>query len=197
LQYLVKLVKENDPSLAEFKHDIGSVPDAEGVVLDGLVADTKILSQELEKVVETAKSEADRLEEKGLLGKMSVSELSEQRTEIRQISGLPHYNKIDHITGRTPMERFSLRAAALVDSAKGTIDDLKNMYSGVLHYFGEDENMPSNEFFGTMKKFILEFNLASEQVEKMEKARVSDALNAFYVLLLLHSALTSLFRYYS
>ena len=149
-------------------------------MLDGLVTDVKTLSQELERVIETAKSEADRLEEKGLLGKMSVLELSEQRTEIRQISGLPHYNKIDHITGRTPMERFSLRAAALVDSAKGTIDELKTMYSGVLEYFGEDENMPSNEFFGTMRKFILEFNLAAEQVEKMEKARVSAVLSVLY-----------------
>ena len=36
----------------------------------------------------------------------------------------------------------------------------------------EDENMASNDFFGTMRRFIHEFRRAAEQVEKDEKAKV-------------------------
>ena len=174
-------MKQNDESLLEFKDDIESVPAAQGVILDGLVNDVKVLGDEIAQVHETAKNEADRLEKDGKLRKISLAELSEQRTEVRQISGLPHYNKIDHLTGRTQMERFANRATVIVDNTAAALADLQKTYAGVLTYFGEDEKMPSNEFFGTMKKFVLEFKNATEEVEKQEKAKVRgtdrDAIN--------------------
>jgi len=172
LQYLAKLVKQNDESLIQFKDDIESVPAAGGVILEALGSDVKVLADEVSQVHETAKVEADRLEAEGKLRKMSVAELSEQITVVRQIGGLSHYNQIDHITGRTQMERFASRATSIVDNAVDALEDLKKTYAGVLSYFGEDENMSSNDFFGTMKKFSLEFKSAAEAVEKQEKARV-------------------------
>jgi hypothetical protein len=73
------------------------------------------------------------------------------------------------------MERFAARATVIVEGTVAALDDLKKTYAGVLTYFGEDERMPSNEFFGTMKKFALEFQTSAEQVEKEEKAKVRGA----------------------
>ena len=168
----MKLVKQNDESLMEFQDDIESVPAAGGVILEALGSDVKILADEVNMVHDTAKNEADRLEKEGKLRKMSLAELSEQITVVRQIGGLPHYNQMDHITGRTQMERFSSRAKAIVDNTVHALEDLKRTYAGVLAYFGEDEKMASTDFFGTMKKFSLEFKSAAEAVEKEEKAKV-------------------------
>lgn len=179
LQYLVKLVKQNDDSLMDFPNDIESVPEAGGVILDALGSDVKVLADEVKQVHETAKTEADRLEAEGKLRKMSLAELSEQITVVRQIGGLSHYNQIDHITGRTQMERFASRATSIIDNAVDALEDLRKTYIGVLSYFGEDEQMPSNDFFGTMKKFTLEFKSAAEAVEKQEKARVRGVCRCF------------------
>lgn len=183
LQYLVKLVKENDESLMGFRDDIQSVPEAGDVILEALGGDVKVLADEVKQVHETAKIEADRLESEGKLRKMTLGELSEQVTVVRQIGGLSHYNQIDHITGRTQMERFASRATSIIDNAVDALEDLKKTYVGVLTYFGEDEQMPSNEFFGTMKKFCLEFKSAAEEVEKQEKAKVRYSCSSSTVLL--------------
>ena len=173
LEYLVKLVRENDMSLLDFKLDIETVPIAQNIVLDGLISDAKLLSDELQSVHETAKSEADRLEEQGKLIDLTLTQLKEQRTAIREIGGIAHYNKVDHKSGRTPMERFTLFANQKVDSSLAALGDLKDNYSKVLAYFGEDENMSSNDFFGTLQKFILEFKTAAEKVDLVERQRVS------------------------
>ena len=132
-----------------------------------------MLSDELQSVHETAKSEADRLEEQGKLIDLTLTQLKEQRTAIREIGGIAHYNKVDHKSGRTPMERFTLFANQKVDSSLAALGDLKDNYSKVLAYFGEDENMSSNDFFGTLQKFILEFKTAAEKVDLVERQRVS------------------------
>jgi Formin Homology 2 Domain len=73
---------------------------------------------------------------------------------------------------RTPMERFVHQAKREVDDAIKSLEELKTRYSDLLKYFGEDENLQSNEFFGTLQKFIIEFHAAAEQVEKAEKGKV-------------------------
>lgn len=176
LHYLAKIVRENDKSLVGFKEDIPSVKPAEGVILDGLVNDIKNLSEELSAVHETAKGEADRLEQSGAIRNMSLSELAEQRTLVRKIDGQEHYNKVDHLSGRTTMERFTLQAQELVKDAVRSIDNLKSSYVKLLEYFGEDEAMASDEFFGTINKFIVSFETAENQVDEAEKKKVSERI---------------------
>ena len=45
--------------------------------------------------------------------------------------------------------------------------------AAVLEYFGEDEQMSTADFFGTLRRIIVEFKKAAEQVEAIEKAKVS------------------------
>jgi len=174
LHYLVKVVKQNDESLLGFHNDFVHVHDAQLVILDQLRSDIKALSDELAQVHDTVKNEADRLEEEGLLRKPSLDELKEQRTSVKVLHlNIPHFNQIEHETGRTSMERFTLGAAGAVGEVVRLSDTVKDNYSNLLGFFGEDESMASNEFFGTIRRFVAEFLAAAEQVEREEKAKVS------------------------
>jgi hypothetical protein len=168
----VKLVKQNDDMLAGFHNDLGHVRAAENVILDGVCADIAVLKDELVKVHETAKAEAERMAEKGMLTQISLRELMEQRTSIRTVQSVPQFNKMDHATGRTPMERFTINAALTLDDALTLVDEVKGKYVKLLEYFHEDAKMASNEFFRTIRQFIIEFAAAAAQVEKEEAAKV-------------------------
>jgi len=70
------------------------------------------------------------------------------------------------------MERFTISAEKAITDAKGLVSKVQSDYAKVLEYLCEDETMASNEFFGTMRRFVVEFNKAVEQVSKEEKAKV-------------------------
>lgn len=169
-------MKRNDESLLDFRDDLAHVSEAEHVIMDSLYNDIMELKDEMEKVHETAEAQADELAVSGEAIPLSLKELMEQRTSVRSIDSVPQYNQIDHLSGRTPMERFSLSAAASIRDFVQKSDDVKEKFKKLLEYFGEDEKMPSNEFFGTMKRFVKEFGGAAEQVLKEEKKKVSDVV---------------------
>lgn len=173
LHYVVKLVKKNDSSLMAFDRDLLSVVPAESVLLDGLNTDIKLIAEELKGVHEIAKQEGDRLEQAGELKPMSLSELAEQRTSVRTTGGVMQFNKMDHLTGRTSMERFSLNANVACEQASESIENIKKKYRAVLQYFGEDEQMATSDFFGTLRRFMNEWKKAVEQVEAIENKEVS------------------------
>jgi Formin Homology 2 Domain len=172
LHYFVKLLKRNDESLLEVHKDLQNVKAAELVILDSLSVDIQALKDEILPVLETVTRQADELEASGELIPMTLKELSEQRTSVRAISQVPQYNKVEHHTGRTPMERFTLYAESRIDHALGYSQSVKDKFLNLLDYFGEDRNKASNEFFGILNKFLAEFKLAMEQVEKEEKDKV-------------------------
>lgn len=172
LHYLVKLIKQNNESLLGLRDDLKHLKDAECIVLDGLSSDIKALQEELVPVIETVKCQADDLEEKGQLVQMSLKELMEQKTSVRTVASVPQYNKIDHHTGRTPMERFTLNAESKIEEALLFADKVKEKFSKVLEYFGEDGSMASNDFFGTMNKFLADFSKAADYVHKEQLSKV-------------------------
>ena len=173
LHYVVKLVKKNDPGLLTFSNDISSVIPAESVLLDSLANEVKALGQELAGVHKTVQAEAERLEEAGELRPMTLEDLKEQRTTVRQVGNVSQFNKIDHHTGRTPMERFMFGAKCSCDEASQAIEDVRKKYLALLEYFGEDENMQTGDFFGILRRFMREFQKAVDQVEAIEKKEVS------------------------
>ena len=71
------------------------------IVMDSLSNDMKVLKDEMEQVHETAQVQAEELVKQGKARPMSLSELKEQRTNVRTLSGVSQYNQIDHVTGRT------------------------------------------------------------------------------------------------
>jgi hypothetical protein len=173
LHYVAKLVNKNDSTLLTFSGDLGSVRAAENIILDGLNSDVSSLGDDLLGVHETIKKEADRLEQAGELRPMTLADLAEQRTVVKQVGSVPQYNKTDHLTGRTSMERFSVNAKVACEEAADSISDVKKKYAALVQYFDEDEQIATSDFFGTFRRFIVEWGKAVEQVEAIEKKEVS------------------------
>jgi hypothetical protein len=169
---VVKLVKKNNESLLTFSNDISSIIPAESVLLDAVGSDVKALGEELVGVHTTVQAEAQRLEEAGELKPMSLEDLKEQKTTPRQVGNIAQFNKIDHHTGRTSMERFTVNAHYSCEQANASIEDVKKKYIALLNYFGEDENMATSDFFGILRRFMREFQKAVDQVEAIEKKEV-------------------------
>lgn len=174
LMYLAKLVKKNDESLLDFDEDLKTVRHAENIILDSLVSDIKTIEAELKEVHETAAAEAEKLEAEGNLKPLTLQDLKELRTSLHVNESVTHFNRVDHHSGRTPIERFSINCGQAMEQANKSVDRLKEKYANLLDYFGEDEKKPSDEFFGVMRRFIEAFNKAKLQVEQLEKARVSE-----------------------
>ncbi len=174
------MVKRNDESLIEFHKDLPHTNDSVNIILDSLCSDIKALKDDLEKVFKTSQEQADELLDLGITSKLSLSELKEQKTNVRSLSGVSQFNQVDHLTGRTPMERFCLHAKASIDEAYELTSQVQVKFRSLLQYFGEDEKMASNEFFGTLKRFISDFNNANQIVQKEENMRVS-SLNCMYL----------------
>eukprot|EP00978_Attheya_sp_CCMP212_P042398 scaffold257793_cov35-Attheya_sp.AAC.1 len=175
LQYLVKLVKHNDDALLKFKDEIHAVKPAESITLDSLGGDIKAMREELDKVMKTASVEAERVVgDKEEVEKMTLEKLAEQKSYVRKIGNLSHYNQVTVNNGRTQMERFTIEADRAVQQLLDTSDHVKKKYTNVLRYFGEDEKMPSNEFFGTINKFVATFDKAVGNYEKREAIRLKE-----------------------
>lgn len=162
----------NDLQLLDFRKDLVSVSSAENVILESLISDIKTLEDELSSVHETATTQADIFAAEGRVQPFSIQELKEQKTAVRNIENVPQYNKVQHLTGRTSMERFTINAARAIEETVELTSRVKDSYAKLLEYMCENESMASNEFFGTMRRFINEFDKAREQVEKEEKAKV-------------------------
>ena len=172
LQYLVRFVKQNDESLLNFSSDLVHVASAENVILDSIQSEVAALKKDLEAADLTATEDAEFQQKNGRTTKMTLEELKEQRTSVRNIKSVPQYTMIEHQTGRTRMERFMKVASVSVDDIAVSLAEVQEKYTSLLGFFGEDEKMASNDFFGTMRKFIKEFQKAVDVVEKEEKAKV-------------------------
>ena len=173
LHYVVKLVKKNDTSLLAFDNDLSSVSAAESVLLDNVSNDIKAIRGELLDVHDTVKNEAERLEEAGELRPMSLSDLKEQKTTVHTDGAVLQYNKVDHLSGRTSMERFTLNAKVACDQAVESTENVKKKYAALLGYFGEDSQLSTGDFFTTLRRFIFEWQKGVEQVEAIERKLVS------------------------
>lgn len=176
LHYVVKLVKKNDKSLLLFANDVSSVMPAESVLLDGLSGDVKLISEELDGILAIVRQQADYLEQIGALKATSVTVSGEQADATGSVDQL---NYVDPSMGRTPMERFVLNAKKACMQASESIENIKKKYCALLQYFGEDENMATADFFGTLRRFMTEWKKAAEQVEAIERKEVSGGRGNF------------------
>ena len=174
LFYLVKIAKQNNFSLLSFKEDLPSVSAAERIMIDGLSGELNQLRQELENVRETAEKDGNKKRESSMdhRRKISLTELSEQKSYTRKIAGVTHFNKMDCENDFTPMERFVQNTEISLNEAFTKESEMKRVYSGLLKYFGEDESMTSNDFFGIINKFIAEFDAAHGELKIIEAAKV-------------------------
>ncbi len=190
LQYLVKLVKTNEPDLLNVHKELPSIGPAENVIVDGLVSELKELNDRLSSVKETAYMEGNRLRE-GRIHKQSVSncdkphhqkvssldKLRQQKTKIKDIDGVHMYN-ITIPSDQTAMEKFVQYAEKRTEEMFTRIDEAQEVFKGVLTYFGENPAMSSTDFFGTLNKFVAAFDAALEVVKRIEAMEIAEQKKA-------------------
>lgn len=190
LQYLVKLVKANDPDLLNVHKELPSIGPAENVTADGLVSELRELNDRLLGVKETASLEGNRIRE-GRIQEQGVSncdkprhqkvssldKLRQQKTKIKDIDGVHMYN-IALPTDQTAMEKFVQYAENHTKEMFIRIDEAQENFKGVLTYFGENPAMTSTDFFGTLNKFVAAFDSALEVVTKIEALEIAEQKKA-------------------
>jgi len=175
LQYLVKLVKANEPDLLNVHEEMPSIGPAENVVVDGLVSELNELNDQLSSVKGTAAAEGKRIRDgKNPLSKLSpLDRLRQQKTQIRDVEGVNMYNLAVEVD-LTAMEKFTKYAEKRAKQAYDRIEEVKENFKGVLSYFGEDPSMTSAAFFGTLNKFVAAFDSALEVVKRIEALKIAE-----------------------
>jgi hypothetical protein len=185
----MKMINEQLTKVMETTISEADILEAEGKLPNlsaAMISDTKEVIEDI-KIDDKKSEEVDILGEKGET--LIVDNVDQEQSETLDTAVSPpaalskdkdSSEENDASKMRTPMEIFVHQARRKVDDALKSLDELKARYSDLLKYFGEDDNLQSNEFFGTLQKFIVEFNTAAEQVEKAEKGKVSQKIN--YVL---------------
>jgi hypothetical protein len=173
LQYLVKIVKGNEPDLLNVHEEMQSIGPAESVVVETLVSELKELNEQLKKVKVTATAEGKRIRDGILTGPSltALDRLRQQKTKIKDVEGVNMYNQTEPIH-LTAMEKFVLYAEKRTKEAFSRTEEVQENFKGVLTYFGEDPSMTSTDFFGTLNKFVAAFDAALVVVRRIE------ALNA-------------------
>jgi hypothetical protein len=53
---------------------------------------------------------------------------------------------------------------------EASIKQLRDTYSKLLSYFGEDDSLSSHDFFDTINKFVVEFSATRDSLEKARQA---------------------------
>jgi len=175
LQYLVKIVKANEPDLLKVHEEMPSIVPAENVVVESLVSELKELNDQLDSVKATAEAEGRRIRDgkEPDLNISAIDKLKQQKTEIKDVDGVSMYNEA-FPTALTPMEQFVQYAEKKTKEALDRTDEVQENFKGVLSYFGEDPAMTSTAFFGTLNKFVAAFDSALEVVKRIEKAEIQE-----------------------
>jgi hypothetical protein len=156
LQYLVRLVKQNDDSLLKVKEDLKYVERAQNLTVDSISNDMTVLTEELKRVTESANKQGEYIR------KQHVDQAVDDKSDANV-----------SVSSKTPMETFVESAATQIRELTSAMDSLKSKYSLLLEYFGEDNNKKSSDFFGTFSKFLTNFDGAIQLVENQEKAKVN------------------------
>lgn len=179
LQYLVKLVKANEPDLLNVHEEMPSIVAAENVIVEALVSEVKDLNDQLTSVKGTAEAEGKRIRDgKAPLTKRSALEkLRSQKTKIKDVAGVHMYNQSTPIQ-LTAMEKFAKYAEKRTTEAFARIDEVQENFKMVLSYFGEDPAMTSTDFFGTLNKFVAAFDSALEVVKRIEALKLAEEKKA-------------------
>ena len=168
LQYIVKLVKENDPDLLKVREEMPSIGPAVNVIFDSLDSELKVLNEQLAHVKKTAETDGKRVRAE----RKAVKEtLCQQETKIKDVEGVSICDQAAAVN-LTEMEIFVKCAEERNKEAFAQIDEVQEQFKGVLTYF-RDPAMTYAGFFGTLNTFVAAFDSASEVVKRTKSLKTA------------------------
>jgi len=74
---------------------------------------------------------------------------------------------------RPANEFFHPKVQSLVDELDKRYQRVRQKYSYVLEYFGEESTMKSQDFFTSLYKFIQEFSIVRDRIDRVKRAETN------------------------
>ncbi|XP_023248680.1 formin-like protein 17 [Seriola lalandi dorsalis] len=130
LHALVEQIMLHEPCLATFTEELAEFETVPGASIKGLTAEVDVLKNELQKVIQYRK------------------------TSKKRNAGAHHPNFSKDL--KTAIEKYNTDLAALTK----TCEEMKKLYSVILVKFGEPANQDSQDLFGLICQFVLDFKRA-------------------------------------
>lgn len=103
--------------------------------------------------------------------RITMESLTKSLVELQE--GLSFTKNMIPSDDRGAMHAFVSEADAKLKDLSAEFQKCKESSSELLRYFGEDQNKPLNEFFGTLARFVAMFECARAECRRLEDAKVS------------------------
>jgi len=162
-------VRQNDESLLKIKDDFTLMERAQNTPMDTISIELSTITDDLQRNTAT-------VDKYGFCDKKQ--QVSSPSACDGSSSG-PNPESADGIYSSS-METFLKSASTEIVRISSSFDELKRNYSSLLTDFCEDPNKKSSDFFGTLNKFLFNFEGAVQFVDRQEKAKVSFCFPILY-----------------
>lgn len=170
---MVLVVQRNSEELLDFKEDLPTTLKADKIYWDQCINELEEAETQLENVRKLALHEAKANKviyslpnKKKQHEDNDSDELSVASISLEEEVGMLRSTKIG---------MFALSAIKKVSQLRERVDIAREKFRQLIEYFGEDQNskMQPHELFEIISTFCRDFDVAREDVIKLEKAKVS------------------------
>lgn len=136
MHYLVEQIHCSKPDLLKFPNQMVHVSRASEISIDGILAELEVMKKQLDRIDKNAEM---------LMGKKEISSSTKQQLQ-------------------TAVKEFLSQYREELSKAEGLGKNIKTTYSKILSKFGESTKMESEELFGTISKFLIQFTKVCKEL---------------------------------
>ena len=139
LQYVIMLIHRNDERCLAFPDDLKHCAEASRLTLDSAQQEQIALRQGLE-------------------------------ASLRVIAEIKSEDAAKNVPSSTAsMAQFLVRARQSLDELDVKVENVRNKFTNLLAYFGEEPSMASQDFFTTLTTFVQEFVVARDNLDRVRR----------------------------
>ncbi|KAL7533786.1 hypothetical protein ACHAXR_007441, partial [Thalassiosira sp. AJA248-18] len=172
LHYVVLVVQRNSEALLDFKDDLPTVSKAGKIYWDQCVSELEEVETQLENVRKLALHEAKTNKIVYSLPNKSKQTEVDNDSDDLSVESMSLEDEVALLRS-TKIGMFALSAIRKVSQLRERVDTAKVKFSSLLEYFGEsgDSKLQPHALFEIITTFCRNFDVAREDVEKMEKTK--------------------------
>ena len=182
LHYVVLVVQRNNEFLLDFKEDLPTTLKADKIFWDQCVNELEEVETQLENVRKLALHEAKS--SKFIYSLPNKSKDGEDNdSDDLSIASMSLEDEVALLRS-TKIGMFALSAIKKVSQLRERVDTARDKFCQLLEYFGEDgenSSMQPHELFEIISTFCRNFDVAREDVMKIEKEKVRIIINLLRV----------------
>lgn len=173
LHYVVLVVQRNSEALLDFKEDLPTALKADKIYWDQCINELEEAETQLENVRKLALHEAKASKVIYSLPNKKKQQEDNDSDEL-SVASISLEEEVGMLRS-TKIGMFALSAIKKVSQLRERVDIAREKFRQLIEYFGEDQNskMQPHELFEIISTFCRDFDVAREDVIKLEKAKVS------------------------